>query len=136
MVLSFMSGYFIPGPKNTPRVQNSFLLFFFSLKLFSLDGWSRDVSLHPNKIKNTSAVLRSKVRILTTGFSLTLQQTTTIIVVVTHIIASLIGFRSVLMYASCVFCFQPPTLIIANLSTFPREKKRMKKKWCLSKVPL
>ena len=83
------------------------------------------MSLHPNKIKNTSAVLRAKVRILTTSFSLILQQTTTV-VVVTYIIASLIGFRS-LMYASCVFCFQPPTLI-ANLSTFPEKKN--KKKWC------
>ena len=120
-----MSGYFIPGPKNTPK---SKLFFFRSLNSSHFMDGGRDVSLRPKKIKNTSAVLRAQVRILTTGFSLMLhlQQTTTTVVAVTYIIASLIGFRS-LIYASCVSCFQPPTLI-ANLSTF-REKKN-KKKWC------
>ena len=119
-----MSGYFIPGPKNTPK---SKLFFFRSLNSSHFMDGGRDVSLRPKKIKNTSAVLRAQVRILTTSFSLMLQQTTTV-VAVTYIIASLIGFRS-LIYASCVYCFQPPTLIFANLSTFMREKKN-KKKWC------
>jgi hypothetical protein len=118
-----MSGYFIPGPKNTPK---SKLFFFRSLNSSHFMDGGRDVSLRPKKIKNTSAVLRAQVRILTTSFSLMLQQTTTTVVVVTYIIASLIGFRS-LIYASRVSCFQPPTLIFANLSTF-REKKKNKKK--------
>jgi hypothetical protein len=40
-----------------------------------MDG-GRDVSLRPKKIKNTSAVLRAQVRILTTGFSLMLHAST------------------------------------------------------------
>jgi hypothetical protein len=40
-----------------------------------MDG-GRDVSLRPKKIKNTSAVLRAQVRILTTGFSLMLHTST------------------------------------------------------------
>lgn len=65
-------------------------------------------------------VSRPRAVRLLTGFSLILQQTTW--VVVTYIIAST-GFRS-LMYASWVYCFQPPKLI-ENLSTF--RDKRIKK---------
>jgi hypothetical protein len=67
-----MSGYFIPGPKNTPK---SKLFFFRSNSSHFMDG-GRDVSLRPKKIKNTSDVLRAQVRILTTGFSLMLHAST------------------------------------------------------------